>query len=125
FDAQLLKVSFCSFGETFRKRSENSRPQINKHDSGGGRVNPAELRFQTGANEYSQSAGHFDSRGPGANQNESQQVPMARGIFFRFRQFEGLQDLVSGCLRIRQALQTRRVLREFVMTEVAVTRTSR
>jgi hypothetical protein len=50
---------------------------------------------------------------------------MAARIFFSFRQFERLQDLVSGCLSICETLQTRCVLRKFIMTKVAVTSASR
>src|SRR5215510_14976308 len=50
---------------------------------------------------------------------------MAARIFLGFRQFECLQDLISGCLSICETLQTRRVLRKFIMTKVAVTSASR
>ena len=46
---------------------------------------------------------------------------MPGGIFLGLCRFERLQDLVSGCLGIRQTLQSRCVLRKFIVTEVAVT----
>src|SRR5580700_11721344 len=47
---------------------------------------------------------------------------MACGIIFSLCQFESLQDLVSGCLGIREALQSGCELFKFVVAKVTVRR---
>ena len=47
---------------------------------------------------------------------------MSSGVFFSLGLLEGLQNFVSNCGRIGDALQSRRELRKFIVAEVAVSR---
>src|SRR5260370_24098214 len=107
------------FGETLRKWPQTFRSHIGEDNSCRGWIDPAEVRFQCASDENGESAGHFHAGGTGTNENESQQVPMPVGILLSLCRFERLQDFVSGCFNIRDTLQTRCVLRKFIVTEVA------
>src|SRR5579859_128394 len=67
FNAQLLKSRFCGFGEILGKTRQNSRRHVDKHDSGGRRIDPAEFRLKNAPHEDGESSGHFDARRAGAD----------------------------------------------------------
>src|SRR5260370_23321944 len=120
FNAKVLKPLFCGFGEILRKSRQNPRRHVDEHDSGGCRIDSAEFRLKGAPHEDGQSSSHFDARGAGAHQNESEEITVAAWIFLCFGLFERLEDLVPNCNSIHQGLQARSILGELVVSEIAV-----